>query len=283
MNVLNTVKHGGGSVMFWGCISSSNSSSSSPLLSLVQVPAKLAINLSIHTQHTYDNGVDRTGDRVFRKIQLLHEEREEEKKINHQTMLHLEYSLRTEKKTPQHKSTYTINTWHCNRGNISSSGKQPSGPVPFISAPVNRPARPSGGAKRFTEAVEWGRGVMSVVGEGRKRFPLHRSLRVVIQTALAKAPVRGARKDKIKLLWLWGEQLQTQMQSSFSLSILISEITKFHFQSCEFHHDGIHIPVYSLSLIADRSSHSFNQNGQPCETLDSCSRLLNFSITQGNA
>ncbi len=39
----------------------SSSSSSSPLLSLVQVPAKLAINLSIHTQHTYDNGVDRTG------------------------------------------------------------------------------------------------------------------------------------------------------------------------------------------------------------------------------
>ncbi len=50
---------------------SSSSSSSSPLLSLVQVPAKLAINLSIHTQHTYDNGVDRTGDRVFRKIQLF--------------------------------------------------------------------------------------------------------------------------------------------------------------------------------------------------------------------
>ncbi len=49
---------------------SSSSSSSSPLLSLVQVPAKLAINLSIHTQHTYD-GVDRTGDRVFRKIQLF--------------------------------------------------------------------------------------------------------------------------------------------------------------------------------------------------------------------
>ncbi len=57
------------------------SSSSSPLLSLVlvQVPAKLAINLSIHTQHTYDNGVDRTGDR----------------NLNPQTMLHLEYSLRT--------------------------------------------------------------------------------------------------------------------------------------------------------------------------------------------
>ncbi len=59
----------------------------------------------------------------------------------------------------------------CNRGNISSSGKQPSGPVPFISAPVNRPARPSGGAKRFTEAVEWGRGVMSVVGGREEEIP----------------------------------------------------------------------------------------------------------------
>ncbi len=80
------------------------SSSSSPLLSLVQVPAKLAINLSIHTQHTYDNGVDRTGDRVFRKIQLFYMRRERrKKKFNPQTMLHLEYSLRTEKK--KHLST----------------------------------------------------------------------------------------------------------------------------------------------------------------------------------
>ncbi len=47
--------------------SSSSSSSSSPLLSLVQVPAKLAINLSIHTQHTYDNGVDRTGRQGIKK------------------------------------------------------------------------------------------------------------------------------------------------------------------------------------------------------------------------
>ncbi len=44
-----------------------NNSSSSPLLSLVQVPAKLAINLSIHTQHTYDNGVDRTGRQGIKK------------------------------------------------------------------------------------------------------------------------------------------------------------------------------------------------------------------------
>ncbi len=47
----------------------------------------------------------------------------------------------------------------CNRGNISSSGKQPSGPVPFISAPVNRPARQVAVQSVFTEAVEWGRGV----------------------------------------------------------------------------------------------------------------------------
>ncbi len=123
---------------------------------------------------------------------------------------------------------------------------------------------------------------MSVIGEGSKRVPLHRSLRVVIQTALAKAPVRGARKDKIELLWLLG-RTAAYFHSSFSLSILISEIIKFHLQSREFQHDGIHIAVNSLSLIADRSSHGFNQNGQPCETLDSCSRLPNFSITQGKA
>ncbi len=95
-----------------------SSSSSSPLLSLVQVPAKLAINLSIHTQHTYDNGVDRTGDRVFRKYSFLHEEREEEKKKFLTPRLCSIWSTVWEqkKKTPQHKSTYTINTWHCNRG-----------------------------------------------------------------------------------------------------------------------------------------------------------------------
>ncbi len=150
--------------------------------------------------------------------------------FNPKTMLHLEYSLRTEKKTPQHKSTYTINTWHCNRGNISSSGKQPSGPVPFISAPV-ADLLALVAVQSVTEAVEWGRGVMSVVGEGRERVPLHRSLRVVIQTALAKAPVRGARKDKIKLLWLWGEQLQTTAAHSlcpfWSLKSFTSKAASF--------------------------------------------------------
>ncbi len=116
--------------------SSSSSSSSSPLLSLVQVPAKLAINLSIHTQHTYDNGVDRTGDRVFRKIQLLHEEREEEK--NFYPTDYAPFGVQSENRKKNTSAQKHIYHKHmtCNRGNISSSGKQPSGPVPFISAPV---------------------------------------------------------------------------------------------------------------------------------------------------
>ncbi len=170
-------------------------------MSLVQVPAKLAINLSIHTQHTYDNGVDRTGDRVFRKIQLLHEEREEEKKINPQTMLHLEYSLRTEKKTPQHKSTYTINTGLATGETYPALAS--SHPVQcHLFRRRSQTCSTGGGKKRYRGSwMGEGSNVCSRGREeGRKRVPLHRSLRVVIQTALAKAPVRGARKDKIKLL-----------------------------------------------------------------------------------
>ncbi len=121
--------------------------------------------------------------------------------FNPQTMLHLEYSLRTEKKTPQHKSTYTINTWHCNRGNISSSGKQPSGPVPCGAG--LRPARPSGGTKHFRGS--WMGEGSNVCNGGREQESPHC---IALsgwwnQTALAKALVRG-QKDKIKLLWLLG-------------------------------------------------------------------------------
>ncbi len=56
----------------------------------------------------------------------------------------------------------------CNRGYISSSGKQPSGPVPFITAPVTD-LLALVAVQSVTEAVEWGRGVMSVVGDGSKR------------------------------------------------------------------------------------------------------------------
>ncbi len=126
---------------------------------------------------------------------------------------------------------------------------------------------------------------MSVMGEGSKRvYTASLSQGSLSSMTLAKASrYGGARKDTIEFCCVfWGEQLHT-FTALFSLSILVSEITNFHLQSREFQHDGIHIPVYSLSLIADRSSHSFNQNGQPCETLDSCSRLPNFPITQGKA
>ncbi len=150
--------------------------------------------------------------------------RERRKKIFFypQTMLHLEYSLRTEKKTPQHKSTYTINTWLATGEHIQLwQAAVRSSAIYYALVAV----------QSVTEAVEWGRGVMSVVGEVARESTLHRSLRVVIQTALAKAPVRGARKDKIELLWLLG-RTAANFHSSFSLSILISEITKFHLQSC---------------------------------------------------
>ncbi len=147
-----------------------SSSSSSPLLSLVQVPAKLAINLSIHTQHTYDNGVDRTGRQGIKKNTAFYMRRERRKKkmFNPQTMLHLEYSLRTEKKTPQHKSTYTINTW-------LATGE--TYPALASSRPVrchllrrrSQDLLALVAVQSVTEAVEWGRGVMSVVGEGSKR------------------------------------------------------------------------------------------------------------------
>ncbi len=82
-------------------------------------------------------------------------------------MLHLEYSLRTEKKTPQHKSTYTINTWLAT-GETYPALASSSGPVPFITAPV-ADLLALVAVQSITEAVEWGRGVMSVVGDGSKR------------------------------------------------------------------------------------------------------------------
>ncbi len=158
--------------------------------------------------------------------------RERRKKINNfnpQTMLHLEYSLRTEKK---HLSTkahipYTHDLQQGEHIQLWQAAVRSSA---IYYGAGRRPARQVA-VQSVTEGVEWGRGVMSVVGDGSKRVPLHRSLRVVIQTALAKAPVRGARKDKIELLWLLG-RTAANLHSSFSLSILISEFIKFHLQSC---------------------------------------------------
>ncbi len=78
-----------------------------------------------------------------------------EKKNNPQTMLLGEYNVRTGK-TPQHKSTYTINTRLCNRGRK---------PVPASSHLVPEPlfrrwsqTRLSGWRFKATEARDRGRG-----------------------------------------------------------------------------------------------------------------------------
>ncbi len=126
---------------------------------------------------------------------------------------------------------------------------------------------------------------MSVMGEGSKRvYSASLSQGSLSSMTLAK-PAGTGEPEKIRLNFVvsFGANRCVSSQLLFSLSILVSEIIHFHLQSRKFQHDGIHIPVYSLSLIADRSSHGFNPNGQPCETLDSCSRLPNFPITQGKA
>ncbi len=120
-------------------------------------------------------------------------------------------------------------------------------------------------------------------GRGGKRVPLQRSSQGSYPAWPWPRPAGTGEPEKIRLIcFVFGANSCIPSQL-FSLSILVPESINFHLQSRELHRDGIHIPVNSLSLNADRSSHSFNQNGQPCETLDSCSRLLNFSITQGKA
>ncbi len=84
-------------------------------------------------------------------------------------MLHLEYSLGTEKKNTSAQKHIYHKHMTCNRGNISSSGKQPSGPVPFA-APVSD-LLALVAVQSVTEAVEWGRGVMSVVGGREEEIP----------------------------------------------------------------------------------------------------------------
>ncbi len=81
--------------------------------------------------------------------------------------------MRTEKNTSAQKHIYHKHIT-LQQGDISSSGKQPSGPVPFIKALVADPLDKPGGTKR-SGAVGRGRGVMSVIGGGSKRVPLQRS------------------------------------------------------------------------------------------------------------
>ncbi len=101
-------------------------------------------------------------------------------------------------------------------------------------------------------------------------------------SALPSAVTGEPKKIRLRLFSL-GASNHIPIPRLLSLSILVSNTINFPLQSPELLHDRIHITVNSLSLNADRSSHCFNHDGQPCEALDSCSRFLNSSITQGKA
>ncbi len=136
------------------CISSS---SSSPLLSLVISTSEIS-HQPVHTYTTYiwQRGRQNRKTGNVRKYSIYMRKERRKKTINPQTMLHWGVQCENRKKTPQHKSTYTINTWLATGGNISSSGKQPSGPAAIYYGAVCRPAR--------QVAVQSGR--RQLIGEG---------------------------------------------------------------------------------------------------------------------
>ncbi len=208
--------------------------------------------------------------------------KERRKKINPQTMLHWGVQCENRKNnTSAQKHIYHRHNF-ATGGNISSSGKQPSGPVLFVSAPV---ADPLDQAWRNKAGGTWSGERSNVCNRGGnpREVPLQRSSQGCYPAWPWPRPAGTGEPEKIRLIcFVFGANSCIPSQL-FSLSILVSERINFPLQSRELHRDRIHIPVNSLSLNADRSSHSFNQNGQPYETLDSCSRLLNFSITQGKA
>ncbi len=95
--------------------------------------------------------------------------------------------------------------------------------------------------------------------------------------------VQGSQK-KIRLrLFSLGASNRIPIPRLLSLSILVSNTINFPLQSRELLHDRIHIVVNSLSLNADRSSHCFNHDGQPCEALDSCSCFSEFFDNPGQS
>ncbi len=90
--------------------------SSSPLLSLVTSTSEIS-HQPVHTYTTYiwQRGRQNRKTGNGRKIQHYMRRERRKKKLTPRLCSIEEYSVRTEK-TPQHKSTYTINTWLCNRG-----------------------------------------------------------------------------------------------------------------------------------------------------------------------
>ncbi len=175
-------------------------------------------------------------------------------------MLLGEYSERTGK-TPQHKSTYTIDTWLCHRG---------SNPAPVSSHPDPQPLIRRWSQTRLGSGVGgWMHIFMCVCviisvctkGEERKSVSLQSSSQGYFSISdLGRGYCSGEPK-KIRLrLFSLGASNRIPIPQLLSLSILVSTIN-FSLQSRELLHDRIHIAVNSLSLNADRSSHCFNHTG----------------------
>ncbi len=184
-------------------------------------------------------------------------------------------------KTPQHKSTYTINTRLCHRGSNPAPASSHPVPEPLFrhwSDPLVRLAVQSDGGEGS------GGGEVNVCRMGEEARASHCSALPRVNFPEQPWPrlVRRAKTIRLRLFCL-GASNRIPIPRLLSLSILVYKTINFPLQSRELLHDRIHIAVNSLSLNADRSSHCFNHNGQPCEALDSCSRFLNSSITQGKA
>ncbi len=114
------------------------------------------------------------------------------KKFNPQIMLHWGVQCENRKKTPQHKSTYTINT-------TLQHGE--TYPALASSHPVRRHSLRRWSQTRLTkpggtkpEALGRGRGIMSVIGEGARESHCS-ALPRVIQHGLGRGRlVRGSQK-----------------------------------------------------------------------------------------
>ncbi len=175
---------------------------------------------------------------------------------------------------------YSVRTGKSNPAPAVQCENRGSNPAPASSHPDPQPL-----FRRWSQTRLSGWRIQSDGGEGQERLTAVFFPRDEFPTATLPGQCwygGGAKKIRLRLFRL-GASSRIPIPRLLSLSILISNIINFLLQSRELLHDRIHIAVNSLSLNADRSSHCFSHDGQPCEALDSCSRFLNSSITQGKA
>ncbi len=153
-----------------GCGRYLSSDSSSPLLSLVTSTSEIS-HQSVHTYTTYDNGVDRTGRQgMEEKYSITWGEGGEKKKLTPR-LCSIWECVRTEKNTSAQKHIYH-NHMTLQQGETY---------------PALASSHPVGGG-------EWGRGVMSVIGEGARESPCSALPRVAYPAWPAGRLVRGSQK-----------------------------------------------------------------------------------------